>query len=73
MLSSLNIFITDSKGDTILAISEPIGAKQPSEALERLLNEPFLISRLISDANTVLDIKREMVVHKQPRYEWNGK
>lgn len=74
MLSSLNIFITDTKGDTVLALSEPITPERRTEGLIRLMNEPYLISRLIKDAQTAIELKKEIATpNMNYRYEWKGK
>jgi hypothetical protein len=56
MLDKIYIIITDKLGDTVLSIIEEIG----SEEYTKLLQEPYLLQRLVSEAKEGLEIKGEL-------------
>lgn len=78
MQLTFHLVITDSNGEVVIGIKEPIKRKTPSESLERLLNEPYVIKRLIKDAEYVLELENEginarKILKPEVKYEWNGK
>lgn len=75
MSQTLHIFISDDNtGQTILGLREtcPKRGEMASKELQSVLSEPYLISRLLDDANLAEDVRKEMVIYKHPRYKWGG-
>jgi hypothetical protein len=56
MLDQIYIIITDKSGDTALKVSEGIGSK----AYIKLLQEPYVLGRLVKEAEEGLEIKGEL-------------
>lgn len=57
MLKELYICITTDSGDSPISLKVAFSNK---ERLQTLLGEPYLISRLINDAETYLKLKAEI-------------
>ena len=68
--NTLHIVITDGCGDTVIGLRMPL---EPSEELNMILREPYLITRLINDSKMVKDLKAEFHGRSQPRFIWSGK
>lgn len=56
-LGELHIVITDQTGDTALSVYTPIS---DTEQLNTILREPFIISRLLEEASTGIQVKAEL-------------
>jgi hypothetical protein len=68
--NTLHIVITDRAGDTLVGLKMTL---EPSNDLDMILREPYLITRLIDDSKTVKDLKAEFHGRSQPRFIWSGK